>query len=131
MLKIEKITKSFQHTNQKKEVFGFCLRQQLIRAFKHHNEKQEFVLILDNSPVHRSKRILKVMSPVQCLFLPLDTPQLNPIEKVWNNLKRFLITNRNFQSPNVHYLRHQFFNGINEQDNEKYCLSVLYQSEKN
>lgn len=47
------------------------------------------VLILDNASFHRSKETEKLVREAQChlLFLPPYSPDLNPIEKCWANLK--------------------------------------------
>lgn len=47
-------------------------------------------IILDNASVHKSPEILDVAQSAGCkvLFLPPYSPDLNPIEKFWANLKR-------------------------------------------
>ena len=47
------------------------------------------VLILDNSSFHRSEISKKLVEASGCklLFLPPYSPDLNPIEKCWANLK--------------------------------------------
>ncbi|CAD8188427.1 unnamed protein product [Paramecium pentaurelia] len=42
------------------------------------------VLVLDNSPIHKSKLVQKLLTAKPYLFLPPYSPQLNPIEKIWN-----------------------------------------------
>jgi transposase len=58
--------------------------------------------IMDNAPFHRKKRLRKpARGKVRLLFLPPYSPDYNPIEKSWANMKRFLRNNlRNFQSVN-------------------------------
>lgn len=50
------------------------------------------VIILDNASFHRKKELKKLAKEAGCkvIFLPPYSPDLNPIEKVWANLKKFL-----------------------------------------
>ena len=50
------------------------------------------VIVLDNAAFHRKKALKKLAENAGCsvLFLPPYSPDLNPIEKVWANLKKFL-----------------------------------------
>jgi transposase len=49
------------------------------------------VLVLDNATFHKSSRTREIVEEVGCelLYLPPYSPDLNPIEKLWGNLKRF------------------------------------------
>ena len=69
------------------------------------------VFILDNASFHR-KDILREMAQAancQVLFLPAYSPDLNPIEHEWANLKTFLRNHgRNFELPSdaiLHYFQ--------------------------
>jgi len=55
------------------------------------------VIVLDNATFHRKKTLKKLAELAGCsvLFLPTYSPDLNPIENIWANLKSFL----------KHYLR--------------------------
>ena len=48
------------------------------------------IIILDNAKVHKSPEILDLADSAGCkvVFLPPYSPDLNPIEKFWANLKR-------------------------------------------
>jgi len=50
-----------------------------------------FTVILDNASFHR-KTVLRKLArgKVRLLFLPPYSPDYNPIEKTWANMKRFL-----------------------------------------
>ena len=50
------------------------------------------VIILDNATFHNKKRLEQYawIYKVTIIFLPPYSPDLNPIEKVWANLKRLL-----------------------------------------
>jgi transposase len=47
------------------------------------------VLILDNASFHRSEKSKQLIEAVGCklMFLPPYSPDLNPIEKCWANVK--------------------------------------------
>ena len=66
------------------ELFNAWLKQVLIPELKPGQ-----VLILDNASFHRSETSKKLVEAAGCklLFLPPYSPDLNPIEKCWANLK--------------------------------------------
>jgi transposase len=53
------------------------------------------VIIMDNASFHRKKVLKRMAKEAGCkvIFLPAYSPDFNPIEKIWANLKKFL---RNF-----------------------------------
>jgi transposase len=53
---------------------------------------QGSVIVMDNAPFHRKKVLqdLSLKASCQIIFLPPYSPDLNPIEKTWANLKTFL-----------------------------------------
>ena len=57
----------------------------------------QVVLIMDNAAWHHSKSLV-VPENITLMFLPPYSPELNPIERVWNQLKGRYIANRTFQS---------------------------------
>jgi transposase len=66
------------------------IEQSLIKELK---EGQ--IVVLDNATFHKSEKIKTLIESVGCkmIFLPPYSPDLNPIEKVWANLKKFLRKN--------------------------------------
>lgn len=48
------------------------------------------VIVLDNATIHKSRRSAELAEGAGCrlLFLPPYAPELNPIEKLWANIKR-------------------------------------------
>jgi transposase len=65
----------------------FC---EFLRRLVYKTEKPIF-LILDGHPVHRSAKVKKLVEStkgkIQIFFLPPYSPELNPDEHVWNDLK--------------------------------------------
>lgn len=50
------------------------------------------IVIMDNATFHKSKKTRELIEKAECrlLFLPPYSPDLNPIEKFWANLKRII-----------------------------------------
>jgi transposase len=67
------------------EVFNEWLEQMLLPELTAGS-----VIVLDNATFHTSKRTQELVEQVGCelLFLAPYSPDLNPIEKLWANLKR-------------------------------------------
>ena len=53
------------------------------------------IIIMDNASFHKSQRTKKLIESAGCelLFLPPYSPELNPIEKFWANMKRWIKDN--------------------------------------
>ena len=54
--------------------------------------KKGQVIIMDNATFHKSQetRLLVEKAGCKILFLPPYSPDLNPIEKIWNQFKSFV-----------------------------------------
>lgn len=55
------------------------------------------LLILDGASWHRSAS-LKVPDNIELMFLPPYSPELNPIERLWNYIKKHTIRNKFYDS---------------------------------
>lgn len=53
---------------------------------------QHSVIVMDNASFHRKKQLIPLAQKagLRLIFLPPYSPQLNPIEKFWGWLKRYL-----------------------------------------
>jgi transposase len=69
------------------KVFNAWVEQALIPALKPGQ-----VVVMDNAAFHKLQRTRESIEAAGCilLFLPPYSPDLNPIEKFWANLKRKL-----------------------------------------
>jgi transposase len=70
-----------------KELFAEYIKTQLKPTFS-----PDDILLLDNSSVHRSKLVIETLDKCEMkyLFLPLYSPDLNPIELLWTKIKSIL-----------------------------------------
>ena len=68
-------------------LFEFWFSNQLLPSLN-----KGTVIVMDNASFHSKKRLISVAQNAECilLFLPPYSPELNPIEKFWAWLKRFL-----------------------------------------
>jgi putative transposase len=68
----------------------------LIRNFK---TRKKIVLVLDNASSHKSNKVAEFVEihkkRLELLFLPPYSPELNPVERVWKNL-RYRVTHNTF-----------------------------------
>lgn len=59
------------------------------------------IVVMDNAAFHKSEKTKSLIESVGCrvIFLPPYSPDLNPIEKFWANMKRWINYNlTNFTS---------------------------------
>jgi len=64
--------------------------------------KKKIILVLDNASSHKSHKVKQFVSKckkrLELLFLPPYSPDLNPIERVWKNLRYYVTHNIYFES---------------------------------
>jgi len=68
-----------------------------------HGSARTIFLIVDGHPVHKAKSVARYIETVkdrfQLFFLPPYSPELNPDERVWNDLKNNAVGRQSIQSP--------------------------------
>ena len=68
-----------------------------------HGSTRTMFLIVDGHPVHKAKSVSRFIETVkdrfQLFFLPPYSPELNPDERVWNDLKNNAIGRQSIKSP--------------------------------
>ena len=59
------------------------------------------VVIMDNASFHKSKKTRELIESVECklIFLPPYSPDLNPIEKFWANMKNWISNHTDNAKP--------------------------------
>ena len=59
----------------------------MIKELKHGQ-----IVVMDNAAFHKSQRTKDLIASVGCklIFLPPYSPDLNPIEKFWANMKTWI-----------------------------------------
>ena len=69
------------------QLFESWVEQFLIKELKPGQ-----IVIMDNASFHKSQKTRKLIESVGCklIFLPPYSPDLNPIEKFWANMKRWI-----------------------------------------
>lgn len=70
--------------------------QKFLDEFSNENKEELKIMVLDNGAFHKAKK-LKIPANIVLIFLPPYSPELNPAEKMWANLKR-KFTNQLFNS---------------------------------
>jgi transposase len=84
---------------------------------------QDFmVMVLDGASSHKGKD-LNVPQNITLVFLPPYSPELNPAELIWNELRRNYFTNKVFESLNAATLQAEF--GLQRMSNDKKRMQSL------
>jgi transposase len=87
----KKIIAQFQFTGKcNAEKFNSWVENYLIKVLKRGQK-----IIMDNASFHKSLKTKKLIESVGCKlrFLPPYSPDFNPIEKFWANMKRWIRNN--------------------------------------
>ena len=61
--------------------------QIFLNELSHKNSEEFKVVVLDNGAFHKGKKLI-IPNNIALLFLPPYSPELNPAELVWLNIKR-------------------------------------------
>ena len=79
--------------NTDSTVFEYWFEEQLTPLLRPGD-----VVIMDNASFHRKTKLYEIAGrhQIKILFLPPYSPELNPIEKTWANIKRWLRKNLRF-----------------------------------
>ena len=69
------------------ELFNSWVEKFLIKELKSGQ-----AVVMDNAAFHKSQRTKELIESVGCkvIFLPPYSPDMNPIEKFWANMKRWI-----------------------------------------
>jgi len=91
--------------SERKEAVGLMMPLVNSDAMEHHlkeiskriSKGKHGVIILDRAGWHRSRR-LEIPKNISLLMLPAYSPELNPVEQVWNYLRQRYLSNRAFKN---------------------------------
>ena len=91
------------------EIFNNWVEQFLIKELKPGQ-----IVVMDNASFHKSQKTRDLIESVGCrvIFLPPYSPDYNPIEKFWANMKRW-IKSHNKNNTILFNLISDFFNVSN------------------
>ena len=109
------VTRSYPTINQ----YSICDFIKAIRA-KNPNEKR-ITLILDNANYYRAKRVRALAKKlrIRLLYLPPYSPNLNPIERLWEFMKKKALPNEYVENfEDWKYEMMSFFRGIRKYRSE-------------
>lgn len=71
-----------------------------LRELSAHHQGQEVLLFMDRAGWHTAKALASFPN-ITIEYLPPYSPELNPVEKLWQWLKRHVLRNRSFDSLDV------------------------------
>lgn len=118
------------HFQYIKKLNADCFIEFLNAILKEYPDAEKVYIILDNAPAHRAKKVDKFANDeerLELIKLPPYSPDLNPIETVWREVKKEAVYNTfyryfdDFKTSLTHHLRN--FEGekvINVCNLEKY-----------
>ena len=68
-----------------------------------HHPRRHLVVVMDQAPCHRAKKVLKFVdeqSRLHVFYLPPRSPEFNPDEKVWSHLKHHELKSHTAKTTN-------------------------------
>jgi transposase len=90
--------------------------------------KQGDIVVMDNLAVHKSPQVAALIEAVgaEVRFLPAYSPNLNPIEKMWSNIKALLRSAEARAAEELDQAISQAFSKITAKDAAGYFASCGY-----
>jgi hypothetical protein len=68
----------------------------LLRQFGHHDAERLNIVLLDQAPAHGAQRVALPQNVI-LVWLPAYSPELNPVERLWEDLQSRL----DVQNPSI------------------------------
>jgi transposase len=63
--------------------------QNFMEIFSEEFSDSMNVLLIDNAGIHKAKRLV-IPGNIRLIFLPAYSPELNPVERFWQHIKRYI-----------------------------------------
>lgn len=84
-----------------------------LSEFAKVNKDQKIVMVMDGAGWHKSDK-LKYPKNIRIIILPPYSPELNPVEKLWQYIKDHTIKNRIYKTlPQLERAVCKFVSGLN------------------
>lgn len=74
--------------------------QAFLRLLRARYGTRKIALLLDRSPIHEARRSqeLAAQLDIELIWLPKQCPELNAMDQLWKELKRWMAANRQFKT---------------------------------
>ncbi len=74
--------------------------QDFLRLLRKRHGKRRIVLLLDRSPIHEAAKSQELAAELEILliWLPKQCSELNGMDQIWKELKRWMAANRQFET---------------------------------
>ncbi len=96
-----------------------------------HNAERPIFLVVDGHPAHKAKMVKKFLAAsegrLRLFYLPPYSPELNPDERVWNDLKNNLVGRKVILSPEQ--LRDEVIGGLRSIQKSADRVRAYFQNE--
>lgn len=98
-----------------------------LQEFRKNVPNVEILLVMDGAGWHKAKQ-LKVPDGIEIIFLPPYSPELNPVERLWEHLKNHTIRNKiYFSLSSVMDAVAHFMNALSSHELKTLCsANYLY-----
>jgi transposase len=85
-----------------------------LEAFAKAFPQDQILLVMDGAGWHRSKDLV-IPANIEIQFLPPYSPELNPVERFWEHIKRYTIRNQIYNTlDGIKDAVAKFLNGLQE-----------------
>ena len=84
---------------------------------------EEIILVMDGAGWHKSKD-LQVPDNIEIIILPPYSPELNPVERLWQHIKRYTIRNKIYKNiKELKTIVDEFVKNISEETIKSICTA--------
>ena len=92
-----------------------------LEEFAKANKDQKIAIVMDGAGWHKSKKLV-IPANIRIIILPPYSPELNPVEKLWQYIKDHTIKNRIYETlPQLEKVVCKFVNGLSSEIIKSVC----------